>query len=752
MSESEKQQRLKMGSDLGPYTINRLIGEGGMGEVYKAYDKTLNRHIALKTISGKLSNNSEIVKRFISEGQTLAKLNHQNVVTVYTQGEENGTYYIAMEYVEGKSLDQYSSGKTLSAKEVTSIIKQILEGVKALHECGIIHRDLKPKNIIVRSNSSVKIVDFGIAKSNANRDMDLTSTGVLVGSVYYVAPELASGDAASIQSDLWSVGVIFYELLIGRRPFIGESQFTILEKIKNEDLKFPDGKSLQVPSQLRLVIEKMLGKDKHSRYSSANEILNDLKKIENNQQIENRNAEETIPLIRTDRKKDKNIDETRFFENQRSSIWLILDKSKVFIFLFLTIIAVWKFTSVLLNEETQTTQSSSAVAPTEQTAQIDFVNFVLQTPKQNDEIWTSPASNIEFSWTPKHQEGAILQVSTEQNFSTIDFEKENVASPLQVNTLNLDKTYYWRILNNKKELLSNIMFFRLVSTAAPEINYPFDQTIFDLGHSVNIQWRPKWQAEKYRLQIAKDQEFKNLIKNTLSSSVSSEEIGLPVGKYFWRVRAENGQNRVSIWSQTLSFQIKPRSLAFETRSESTPVSINMKTILSKPVRNPKIIEKEFSKNVVKNSKSTGRVPDNKKATLPGSKNSTAKPSFASANSSPTKNRNTASLESSLSQEDILEAPKLRTPTKGASIVASNDNKSSIAFGWSKVNGAQSYTIELSTDERFSRILHQFNTTENKLDLNLNLPKGRFFWRLKVENKKGKSNWTSPSYFEIETRN
>lgn len=195
--------KLKQGYLLGPYRIVRLIGEGGMGEVYEARDEVLNRQVALKVISPKLAFNDEIVRRFMSEGQALARLNHQNVVGVYSLGEERGTHYISMEYVDGYSLHDFLKLKnSLSVDEALHHFKQLLEGVKALHENGIIHRDIKPKNIIIRKDNSVKIVDFGIAKIQGETNTGLTGAGELVGSLYYVAPEVIEGGEATVQSDI----------------------------------------------------------------------------------------------------------------------------------------------------------------------------------------------------------------------------------------------------------------------------------------------------------------------------------------------------------------------------------------------------------------------------------------------------------------------------------------------------------------------------------------------------------------------
>jgi serine/threonine protein kinase len=776
MSESQKEPKLKTGSTLGPYTISRLIGEGGMGEVYKAYDTTLNRHVALKIISGKLSQNDDIVKRFVSEGQTLARLNHQNVVTVYTQGEENGIYYIAMEYVEGKSLDQYSSGRTLSPAEVVVIFKQILEGVKALHDCGIIHRDLKPKNIIVRNNNSVKIVDFGIAKTHSTtREMDLTSTGVLVGSVYYLAPELIKGEPASIQSDIWSIGVIFYELLVGRRPFLGDSQFSIMEKIKNDDIRFPVAKSLEIPDKLRYVIEKMLDKRVGLRYSSTADILRDLKRVEKNKDLQpvkvERSSRPEVPTY----KEDTSVTRTNVYV-KHAPIWISPIKKLMTFSVFVGAVALyWNFIHESINptEEPQKAISTNEAITqnpeinlnqqtTNQIATQPQPNVALLEPKNDQEIWQIPFKKIDLKWSPSQIPETILQVSGDDRFQKIEFERFQPTSPLTLELSKADQIYYWRLIDKKMQPISATQSFKLISTQAPETLSPYDQEQITSDQTLKFQWRPKWQAKKYRWQVSKDSNFQKIFKEQLVFDTLIEEKNFPIGKYFWRIRAENSPQATSSWSDIKSFLIKEKEkltqhqMPTDMRIENRPVSINMRTIAVKPVK-PKLAKKDpvkvaSSKNNNKNiSKNNNKklspqkiVQENRtNKTVPVASKPTQPRVISMTFDEP---RSPASVPSTSTS---LEVPKIKLPPRGVSVVSMGDTASPIVFSWSKVNEATSYKIEIAADDNFSKILHQTTSSDIKVVITTPLPKGRIFWRMRAENKNGKSEWTSPNYFEIE---
>ena len=210
----------------GRYIIKELIGQGGMADVYLAEDKILERVVAVKVLRSSLTGDPVYITRFHREASAAAALSHKNIVQSYDDGEEDDNYYIVMEYVPGQTLKQliYKRG-ALHYVEAIDIMKQVVSATAKAHSMGIIHRDLKPQNILVTDSGVVKIADFGIASIQSLSQV--TQTDTIMGSLHYLAPEIARGEKASIQSDLYALGIVFYELLRGEVPFNGESPVNI---------------------------------------------------------------------------------------------------------------------------------------------------------------------------------------------------------------------------------------------------------------------------------------------------------------------------------------------------------------------------------------------------------------------------------------------------------------------------------------------------------------------------------------------
>jgi len=210
------------------YSILSRIGSGGMAEVYCAQDMQLGRRVALKLLHRRFSADPDFVERFRREASAAAGLQHPNVVGVFDRGEWDGTYYIAMEYLEGRSLkDILSSEGPLAPARATDIVVQILRAARFAHQRGVIHRDLKPHNVIVDDEGRAKVTDFGIARAGAS---DMTETGSIMGTAQYLSPEQAQGHAVSARSDIYAIGILLYELLTGRVPFQGDSPVMIALK------------------------------------------------------------------------------------------------------------------------------------------------------------------------------------------------------------------------------------------------------------------------------------------------------------------------------------------------------------------------------------------------------------------------------------------------------------------------------------------------------------------------------------------
>ena len=289
--EAPKEELTTGSTFAGRYQIIEELGKGGMGRVLRALDKKLNEEVALKLIKPEIAKDKKTIERFKNELKMARKISHRNVGRMYELMEERGTHFITMEYVPGQDLKglirqtgQLTIGKALS------IAKEICEGLEEAHRVGVVHRDLKPSNIIIDREGNASILDFGIARSI--KEMGMTGAEVMIGTPEYMSPEQVEGKETDQRSDIYSLGVILYEMATGQTPFKGDTAFTIGVKHKSERPKDPKELNAQIPEDFSQVILRCMEKDKECRYQSAGELLADLEKIE----------KETSKSILTDRK------------------------------------------------------------------------------------------------------------------------------------------------------------------------------------------------------------------------------------------------------------------------------------------------------------------------------------------------------------------------------------------------------------------------------------------------------------------
>jgi Tol biopolymer transport system component/predicted Ser/Thr protein kinase len=276
LAQTNTTTRLTPGAQLGPYRVEALLGAGGMGQVYKARDTRLGRTIALKVLPPEMMADPERKRRFVQEAQTASALNHPNIVTIYDIGSENDVDFIAMEYVDGKTLQNLIPQLGLPLRDVLELAAQAAEALARAHAANIVHRDLKPGNIMVTEEKQVKVVDFGLAKlTEPTREIDLTltTTGAIVGTPAYMAPEQALGQAVDERSDVFSLGAVLYEMVTGKRAFSGASQVDVLHAITHST---PDPIG---PPELQWVVDKALAKDPRERYQSMREFAIDLRRL-----------------------------------------------------------------------------------------------------------------------------------------------------------------------------------------------------------------------------------------------------------------------------------------------------------------------------------------------------------------------------------------------------------------------------------------------------------------------------------------
>jgi serine/threonine protein kinase/lipopolysaccharide biosynthesis regulator YciM len=261
------------------YEVIEELGKGGMGKVYRVEDKKIKEEIALKLIKPEIAADKKTIERFSNELKFARKIAHRNVCKMYDLGEEEGTYYITMEYVPGEDLKSFiRRSRQLTIGTAISLAKQVSEGLLEAHRLGVVHRDLKPQNVMIDKEGNARIMDFGVARSVTGKG--ITGAGVMIGTPEYMSPEQVEGKEADQRSDIYSLGIIMYEMLTGRVPFEGDTAFAIGVKQKSESPKDPREFNSQISDDLSRVILKCLEKDKEKRFQSAGEVRSELSNIE----------------------------------------------------------------------------------------------------------------------------------------------------------------------------------------------------------------------------------------------------------------------------------------------------------------------------------------------------------------------------------------------------------------------------------------------------------------------------------------
>jgi eukaryotic-like serine/threonine-protein kinase len=311
MIQSET-KKLERGTCFGHYEIIEPIGTGGMGEVYLATDKKLDRKVAIKILNEKFNQQKSNLKRFIQEAKTVSVLNHPNILVIHEIGESDGTHYIVSEFVKGETLREILKKSSLKLTQILDISIQIAGALADAHELHLVHRDIKPENIMIRPDGYVKVLDFGLAKLVEQKDKsipgseestvrkNLTGKGVILGTVNYMSPEQARGERVDQRTDIFSLGVLLYEMLAGRTPFAGDSNPETFANLINAEPQPLSRFSTNVPDELQRIVLKMLRKKRDERYQTMNDVLTDLRdlrenltldeKLEKSRSSENENA------------------------------------------------------------------------------------------------------------------------------------------------------------------------------------------------------------------------------------------------------------------------------------------------------------------------------------------------------------------------------------------------------------------------------------------------------------------------------
>src|SRR5437867_4567377 len=283
---------LGTGAKLGRYEIRAKIGEGGMGEVYLAEDTRLGRKVAIKVLAERFTQNRDRLSRFDQEAYAASALNHPNIITIYEMGDEDGRHFIATEFIDGVTLKKHLRSGPMDFAEVLNIAIQIASALEEAHAAGIIHRDIKPENIMIRRNGHVKVLDFGLAKLTeaslsedetdneaVTRALVQTDAGVVMGTSQYMSPEQARGKPINARTDIWSLGVVLYEMAAGRAPFFGDTKTDVIVAIAKTDPPPVARFAPNLPAEFEWIVMKALRKNVDERYQTIKEFESDLKKL-----------------------------------------------------------------------------------------------------------------------------------------------------------------------------------------------------------------------------------------------------------------------------------------------------------------------------------------------------------------------------------------------------------------------------------------------------------------------------------------
>lgn len=456
------------------YEVIKSIGEGGMANVYLAYDTILDRRVAVKVLRGDLSNDEKFVRRFQREALSASSLSHPNIVEMYDVGEDNGIYYIVMEYIEGVTLKQLIKKRgALTLSEAIDIMLQITDGISQAHDSYIIHRDLKPQNIMIKEDGTIKITDFGIAM--ALNSTQLTQTNSVMGSVHYLPPEQASGKGSTIRSDIYSMGILFYEILTGSLPFKGDNAVEIALKQMRDEIPSVRKKNPAIPQSVENVIIKATAKNPKNRYSDAKEMHADLLTVLNDDRVnepkitfkypehEVDENTKTISVVKKkteeqlkDDKKDSEVasvisNDDKTIKNTNKIIWILAGIFSVLLVVLLSVFFVVPYFTKIPDIKVPDVSKLTVVEAEEKLKKAGFEVGLETIKEENEEIEKGKVIKTEPQAERSIKKGSVITIYESLGKETYKIEDYKGSNYIEIKT-ELEKVYGLEVTIEKKDV------------------------------------------------------------------------------------------------------------------------------------------------------------------------------------------------------------------------------------------------------------------------------------------------------------
>ena len=701
-----------------------MIGKGGMGEVYEALEESLGRKVALKIISTSSSNSEKLLNQFIQEARALAQLNHKNVVTIYRLGQDHaeGEYYIAMEFIEGITLSQGIKENRFQFKDMVVIIRQIISGLKAVHAADIIHRDLKPKNIIIQTKNQVKIVDFGVAEALMGEN-SAGKKGEAVGTINYLSPEVLSGSRSSRQSDIWSAGIIFYELFTGMSPFRANTEAGIREEVKTLKISWPVSTKVWLPDDLKKVVMRMCAHSVEERYQTIEEVYADLLKISSGKKLDSKTRQYSFNSKSGGFKTE--VTKSEVHESQVKKSYLINNKSisgsegDVYS----------EFERV--NEEGFKNRSwifvlgiaSILVAGYFQVGK-SYLNSTLLKLTQN-EVSVQEEPLVE-SDQPKEGLKVIDEKALSKNEKlNVENEIEKISKPISIVDAEIKGILSFTKMNDEKN----------VSEIENAIENP-----------IELSWSYDGSAEKYEIYISEDKEFTKTTKY-FSRAKSYLWKGAKPGKFYWRVRpvednkegSYSNIGKINLYMGSPKLEVNYKEIKYLTKKQSKQVSTKIDWPAQPYVYGYHVLfskNKNFKSILMKKSVSENFVFLKVKAGVKyyikvASIDDQGK--ILSSYSSP--KRVEVSIRSTLA------TPQNESPRNLASIENKPSVLSPLLLRWTKVIGAQRYEVQVSKQKSFRNNILSARSQSLDYSISNPLPSGKVYWRVRALAGQVYSKWS-----------